>query len=107
MSNSALMTEPLPSSSINLIERSQPMSEPIRSLDRITIPKPCGADWDSMIGNDQVRFCDHCNLHVTNLSSMTRQEAMRLVARSKGHLCVRFIQRSGGGVLTKTPEKLY
>jgi ankyrin repeat protein len=83
------------------------MPEAVRSLDRLTIPKPCDADWDSMIGNDQVRFCGHCNLHVTNLSTMTRQDAMRLVARSRGRLCVRYIQRPGGGVLTKTPEKLY
>ena len=32
-----------------------------------------------MIGNDGVRFCEHCNLQVTNLSNVTRQEAMRLV----------------------------
>ena len=84
------------------------MSEPVRSLDRITIPAPCNADWDSMVGNDQVRFCEHCNLHVTDLSTMTRQAAMRLVARSQGRWCVRFIQRPDGGVLTKTiPEKLH
>lgn len=84
------------------------MSNQLRSLDRITIPKPCNADWDSMSGNDQVRFCEHCNLHVNNLSSMTRLEAMRLVARSKGRLCVRFIQRPDGRLLTrKMPEKLY
>lgn len=80
---------------------------PVRSFDRITIPAPCSADWDSMIGNDQVRFCEHCNLHVTDLSAMTRSAAMRLVARSQGRLCVRFIQRPDGGVLTKAPEKLY
>ena len=81
---------------------------PVRSFDRITIPAPCDADWDSMIGNDQVRFCQHCNLHVTDLSAMTRQKAMRLVARSQGRLCVRFIQRPDGGILTRTvPEKFY
>jgi ankyrin repeat protein len=84
------------------------MSNPLRSLDRITIPTPCDADWDSMAGNDQVRFCEHCNLHVNNLSSMTRVDAMRLVARSRGRLCVRYIQRPDGGVLaTGVPEKLY
>jgi ankyrin repeat protein len=56
-----------------------------------------------MIGNDQVRFCEHCNLHVTNLSSMTRYDAMHVVARSQGRLCVRYIQRPNRGV----PEKLH
>jgi len=81
---------------------------PVRSFDRITIPAPCDADWDSMIGNDQVRFCEHCNLEVTDLSAMTRHEAMRLVARSQGRLCVRFIQRPDGGIVSRTvPEKLH
>ena len=81
---------------------------PVRSFDRITIPAPCDADWDSMIGNDQVRFCAHCNLEVTDLSAMTRHEAMRLVARSQGRLCVRLIQRPDGGIVSRTvPEKLH
>jgi len=84
------------------------MSEPIRSLDRITIPNPCNANWGSMIGSDQVRFCEHCNLQVTDLSSLTGRDAMRLVAQSRGRLCVRFIQRADGNVLTKgVPEKLH
>jgi ankyrin repeat protein len=78
---------------------------PVRSFDRLTIPTPCDADWDSMIGNDQVRFCGHCNLHVTDLSALTRQEAMRLVARSQGRLCIRFIQRPDGGILSRTAPK--
>src|SRR5258708_26588648 len=33
---------------------------------------------------------------------------MGLVARSQGRLCVRFIQRPDGGILTRTaPERLY
>jgi ankyrin repeat protein len=60
-----------------------------------------------MSGNDQVRFCQHCNLHVTDLSTMTRPNAMRLVARSQGRLCVRYVQLPGGGVLTRTPARLY
>jgi ankyrin repeat protein len=61
-----------------------------------------------MAGNDQVRFCEHCNLHVTDLSAMTRQAARRLVARSQGRLCVRYVQRPDGGILTRSvPQKLY
>ena len=84
------------------------MPKSVRSFDRITIPAPCDADWDAMIGNDQVRFCEHCNLPVTDLSSMTRPEAMRLVARSRGRLCVRYIQRANGDILTKEiPQQLH
>ena len=69
-------------------------------LNLININSPCSADWDSMIGNDQVRFCSHCNLHVHNLSAMTRSEAMELVAKSKGRLCARYYRRPDGTVQT-------
>ncbi|MEP6819138.1 MAG: ankyrin repeat domain-containing protein [bacterium] len=59
-------------------------------LNNVTINSPCSADWNSMIGNDQVRFCEHCNLNVHNLSLMTRNQAERLVARSNGRLCIRY-----------------
>ena len=84
------------------------MPKSVRSFDRITIPAPCDADWEAMIGNDQVRFCQHCNLHVTDLSSMTRPAAMRFVARSRGRLCVRYVQRVNGDILTKEiPQRLH
>jgi ankyrin repeat protein len=84
------------------------VSDELRSLDRLTISNPCNADWASMYGNDQVRFCEHCRLHVTNLSGITRYEAMRLVARSQGRLCVRYLVRPVTGVIPQSvPEKLY
>lgn len=84
------------------------MPRSIRSFDRMIIPAPCDADWDAMIGNERVRFCEHCKLHVTNLSALTRQEAMRLVSRSEGRLCVRFIKRADGSVLTRqVPQTLH
>ncbi len=69
-------------------------------LNNMTIPSPCTADWDSMIGNEQVRFCEHCSLEVHNLSLMTRNEAQRLVARSNGRLCVRYHYDPAGRPLT-------
>ncbi len=65
-------------------------------LNNITIPEPCNADWHSMVGNDQVRFCEHCSLDVHNLSAMTRRQAQRLVARSNGRLCVQYHSDSTG-----------
>ncbi|HEX5703776.1 MAG TPA: ankyrin repeat domain-containing protein [Pyrinomonadaceae bacterium] len=84
------------------------MPQSIHSFDRINIPAPCDADWDSMIGNDRVRFCEHCKLDVTNLSALTRPEAMRLVERAEGRLCVRFVTSPGGRLLTKQlPRKVH
>ena len=73
---------------------------PKHFLNNVTIPSPCTADWNSMIGNDQVRFCEHCNLDVHNLSLMTRNQAERLVARANGRLCVRYHHDAAGQPLT-------
>jgi hypothetical protein len=69
-------------------------------LKNLTVPSPCPVDWNSMTGNDQVRFCEHCSLDVHNLSLMTRSEAERLVARSNGRLCVQYIRDPNGQLVT-------
>ncbi len=77
-------------------------------LDRIQIKRPCNSDWDSMIGNDEVRFCEHCALTVHDLSQMTRKRARRLVAKSNGRLCVRYTRRPDRSLVTKAvPQKLF
>ncbi len=81
---------------------------PKNFLNNVTIPSPCNTDWNSMIGNDQVRFCGHCSLDVHNLSQMTRKQAERLVARSNGRLCVRYHHDAAGRPATlPTGRKLH
>ncbi len=72
------------------------------SLQRLAVNSPCSQDWDSMIGNDRVRFCEHCSLHVHNISEMTRAKALRLVESSHGRICVRYHRDSAGQVISKT-----
>ncbi|MCU1264468.1 MAG: hypothetical protein JWM21_786 [Acidobacteria bacterium] len=84
------------------------MSNQFRSLDRLRVESSCDADWDQMIGSDTVRFCEHCNLEVNNLSEMTRSKAQRLLARSNGRICVRYVTRPDGGIAnTRPPKNLY
>ena len=59
---------------------------------QIEIKNPCSQDWETMHGNDIVRFCDHCTKEVTDVSTLTRKEAMRLVRRSNGNICLRYEQ---------------
>jgi hypothetical protein len=54
-----------------------------------------------MVGDERVRFCNQCNLHVYNLSGMTRGEAETLVTNSEGRLCIRFYRRADGTILTR------
>ncbi|MCA8977790.1 MAG: hypothetical protein KDC98_23900 [Planctomycetes bacterium] len=75
-------------------------------LDGIAIASPCSTDWNQMQGDARCRFCSQCNLHVFDLSAMTRPEAEALVRSRTGtdggqRLCVRFTRRADGTVLTR------
>ena len=59
-------------------------------LETIEVTAPCTESWDEMQGTDKVRFCSHCAHSVNNLSEITFKEAMKLVRRSEGRLCVRY-----------------
>lgn len=62
------------------------------SAPQVRIASPCDVEWDSMIGNDRVRFCEHCQLSVHNIDRASQKQIKRLVARSKGRLCVNYRQ---------------
>src|ERR1044072_7562030 len=70
-------------------------------LDNIRVAAPCSADWDSMFGNERVRFCEQCHLNVYNLSEMSQVEANRLINQAEGRLCVRFYRRRDGSIITQ------
>ena len=77
------------------------MSEVKRSLDNLFVATPCSADWDDMAGDDQVRFCKHCQLNVYNISEMTRAQGEKLIAASEGRICTKFYRRADGTIMTK------
>jgi len=52
------------------------------SLQQVRLTEPCPVAWGDMRGDEQRRFCAHCNLHVHNLSAMPQDEAQRLICAS-------------------------
>lgn len=70
-------------------------------LDNVRVAAPCPANWESMYGNDRVRFCGECQLNVYNLSEMSRAEAERLIGQAEGRLCVRYYRRRDGSIITQ------
>lgn len=70
-------------------------------LDRIRVASPCPANWDEMSGADRVRFCHSCNLHVYDVSQMSRRAASELIAFTEGRLCVRMFRRADGTVISR------
>lgn len=70
-------------------------------LGSLRVASPCGVGWDSMEGDERVRFCRLCSLNVYNFSDMTRAEVEALVTKTEGRLCGRMTRRADGTVLTK------
>lgn len=77
------------------------MKEPTDVLGRLRVASPCGVNWDSMEGDERVRFCRLCSLNVYDFSGMTRAEVEVLVSKTEGRLCGRLTRRADGTVLTR------
>ncbi|MCG3130136.1 MAG: hypothetical protein FLDDKLPJ_00884 [Phycisphaerae bacterium] len=77
------------------------MQRDMNVLSNLRVASPCPASWANMTGDDRSRFCGQCNLHVYNLSDMTRDEAESLLRQREGRLCVRYYQRADGTILTR------
>lgn len=74
------------------------MKPPVPPLN-LRVATPCRANWDQMEGNERARFCQQCQKHVYNLSSLSSAAAADLIREKEGKLCVRFYQRADGTVL--------
>jgi hypothetical protein len=70
-------------------------------LDSIRIASPCPVRWEDMPGDERVRACAVCGLHVYNLSAMPRAAAESLVREKEGRLCVRLYRREDGRVMVQ------
>lgn len=68
-------------------------------LRKLRVAEPCSENWNEMFGNDRVRYCCHCAKSVNDISAMSPKEALRLVKRSRGNICIRYIEHP----VTKEP----
>lgn len=74
--------------------------DPLTILNDIRIAEPCPAPWSEMKGDDRARFCESCERHVYNIAMLPAAEAVSLIERHEGSLCVRLYRRRDGTVLT-------
>lgn len=54
-----------------------------------------------MTGDDRVRHCDLCSLHVYNIAEMSRTDAEALIANTEGRICARVFRRADGTIITR------
>lgn len=69
-------------------------------LENLQIASPCKVSWDSMKGDDKMRYCSQCSLNVYNISGMTKSEAIKTLGIGE-KLCVTFYRREDGTILTR------
>ena len=63
---------------------------------RLNVQSPCSQPWGSMAGDDRSRHCTRCQLRVHDLSAMSKDDALKLIAGPDDQLCVRFNTRADG-----------
>ncbi len=61
-------------------------------LRKLRVAEPCSENWNEMFGNDRVRFCSHCAKSVNDISAMSPKDALRLVRRLRGNICVPYVE---------------
>jgi hypothetical protein len=67
----------------------------------LRIASPCTESWESMKGDERVRFCALCKLNVFNVKELSEAELRALFVKTEGKLCGRVYQRKDGTVLTR------
>jgi len=72
-------------------------------LDPLSIPTPCSADWNDLVGDGRRRYCEHCDKNVYDFSKMTATEVGALLATLQGRVCARITWQTDGSVLTEDP----
>ena len=77
----------------------------LEELGVFKLASPCRASWRKMQGDDRVRFCAGCSLHVYNLAAMTYEEIRTVIREKEGRLCMRFFRRRDGTVITRDCPK--
>ncbi|MBX9937965.1 MAG: hypothetical protein K2Y32_01865 [Candidatus Obscuribacterales bacterium] len=61
----------------------------------------CPMTWKSMDGDERVRFCEKCKQNVYNIAQLNRDEALDLISKNEGGLCIRIYRRRDGKIVTR------
>jgi len=70
-------------------------------INNVQIATPCMVGWDTMSGDDKVRFCGMCEKNVYDISALTADAAVELIREKKGNVCIQLYRRNDGTVLTE------
>ncbi|HEY9732836.1 MAG TPA: hypothetical protein V6C89_13040 [Drouetiella sp.] len=71
----------------------------LSEVHRISIAAPCSVKWDAMTGDEQTRFCNQCDKHVYNISSMSESEVEQLFVTAAAVPCIKLFRRLDGTII--------
>ena len=69
-------------------------------LERVVVAAPCPISWETMPGNERVRYCSSCSKNVYNISDMSSKEAEQFLQENGSSQCIRLFRRQDGKVMT-------
>jgi hypothetical protein len=67
----------------------------------LKVGTPCPKQWNEMDGGAKRRFCEHCQLHVHNLSAMSERERRDFTAKTGGQGCISYLVRPDGTMISE------
>ena len=75
---------------------------------KITIPKPCQENWDTMIPSEKGRYCNRCATTVIDFTAMTDEEVQQFFINTAGQpVCGRFSNQQLHRVVIQLPENIF
>lgn len=74
---------------------------------KITIPEPCGKDWNKMIPNKEGRFCLNCSKTVVDFTSMLPEEIQHFFVQNQNNkICGRFKDSQLDTISIQIPSRI-
>jgi hypothetical protein len=74
----------------------------------LKISSPCPVSWDSLVGDDRVRYCGKCRLNVYNLADLPPDQVDRLVRENEGRLCGRlYVREDQTATVRDCPQSVF
>ncbi|MBL0358715.1 MAG: hypothetical protein IPP72_18445 [Chitinophagaceae bacterium] len=75
---------------------------------KLSIPKPCHEDWDTMIPNEQGRHCNACVKTVVDFTAMSDEEVNHFFIKQQGQsVCGRFKNEQLHRISITLPHNIY
>ena len=71
-------------------------------LENVSVETPCSADWNEMMGNEEVRHCHQCQRNIHNISEMPKRRALKVLNQKDEIVCISYFKDEKNKIITQT-----